>query len=712
MRPKGVLARGPDHFYNQANDFPGLLRYINYLARHKLGYPVSLLTYLGVINNKILGIEPNSLANVLLNNVGDPFKDSETSLMEVKRHEREVIIILEKYYGLKPNEARGYVTTGGTEGNFAALWWSKRFFINSAINTIVDTDNKIKIQSNEEQNLLTLLAKTPFNEHESRLEKMQKIIELKNLINENKNIVQQSLIPTVFYSKEHTHYSVGKIAEILRLNIRGIASNKDGSIDLNNFKKELLLNLKAFPYSPIIVIANIGTTVTGAIDDVPGIRKIIEANDPKPLYTIHMDGALSGFVLPIIKPFGNVENYFDAIGVNTLAVSAHKFPGLSQPCGIILARRSFFEKAFEKSERNIDYVGNISDVTITGSRSGLNVLMFYNAISTLGLNINNDIITQMVNANLNMAKYLYNELIKVFDREEVFYPYHFNVMFPRPSKELARKYQLMLTGKNATICVLTNVTKELIDQFILDLKLELKEKVMSKPNLDYTIVPLSEQYAKAATALFVNTFCNTEPLTKHIHIKPEEYEIFAKEVIHNACIEGLSKIALDKEGRVIACCIAEDLAKPFVPKLERYKKLKPIFTLIKELSEPFLGGKKFVSGKILHVWLAMVDLSHRGIRLSTKIVMAVIDDAVKKGYDFAYAEFTNELSEKVTRQFDSLKLFNRIEYDNFRFDNTFPFKGVKGAATCYVATMRPGIKLDSLSKCYTVDKAYETQSEM
>src|SRR3990167_1248675 len=90
----------------QTDDYKALLRYINQLASHKLGYPVSLLTYMGVINNQALGIQPGTLANVLLNNVGDPFKDSETSLLEVKRHEREIISILEKYYGLDKNEAR------------------------------------------------------------------------------------------------------------------------------------------------------------------------------------------------------------------------------------------------------------------------------------------------------------------------------------------------------------------------------------------------------------------------------------------------------------------------------------------------------------------------------------------------------------------------------------------------------------------------------
>jgi histidine decarboxylase len=460
-----------------STDFKGLLRYITQLARHKLGYPVSLLTYLGVVNNKILGIQPDSLANVLLNNVGDPFKDSETSLMEVKKHERELIKILERYYGMPEDTLRGYVTTGGTEGNFASMWWSKRYMINCALDDLIKIDNTIKLQTAEEQELFAVLAKIPLTEYQERATILQKIIDHSKAIAANKNIQQQYLTPTIFFCKGHTHYSIPKIAEVLRLNIRPVMPKEDGRIDLDNLKKELILHLGAYPHSSIILIANIGTTITGAVDDVPAMKKILDDLNPKPNYTIHMDGALTGFVLPILNPFGEVQDYFTTLGVNTLAVSAHKYPGLSQPCGIILATRKFFEKAFEKSERSVDYVGNILDVTITGSRSGLNVLMFYNALITLELHKNNDKLRNMVAENLENAKYLCDKLISLYGADKVSYPYHFNIMFPKPSLEIAKKYQLMLTGDNATICVLTNVSKELIDMFIKDLQLENKKNI-------------------------------------------------------------------------------------------------------------------------------------------------------------------------------------------------------------------------------------------
>jgi histidine decarboxylase len=238
----------------------------------------------------------------------------------------------------------------------------------------------------------------------------------------------------------------------------------------------LVLHLGAHPYSAIAVVVNVGTTVTGAIDDIPGIRKILEEIRPKPLYTIHLDGALSGFVLPIIKPFGDIPDYFSSLGVRTLSFSAHKYPGLSQPCGIILAEQAFFEKAFEKTERSIEYVGNIVDITISGSRSGLNVLMFYNAICTLGLDGDCKKIREMVARDMKTARELTTRLVQIYGPEKVSFLHHFNVSFPRPSMAIAKKYQLMLTGEIATICVLSNISAKLIDELIVDLEHEVRRQ--------------------------------------------------------------------------------------------------------------------------------------------------------------------------------------------------------------------------------------------
>lgn len=219
---------------------------------------------------------------------------------------------------------------------------------------------------------------------------------------------------------------------------------------------------------------------------------------------------------------------------------------------------------------------------------------------------------------------------------------------------------------------------------------------------DVTIQTLQQEHFQSTVDLFVRAFCDSEPLTKYLNVYYQDYEPFAKEVVLKAIKEGTSKVAVNKDHKVVAFNITEDLADPFIPHFAHYPKIKPIFALLHQLSKPFTDGKKFLRGKIIHVWLAAVDERYRGQGLSTKIDMASIELAAKKGFDFAYAEFTNDLSEKVTEQFKTLDLINTINFEDFTFEGNKPFKGLPGKATAYTATIRPGVKLDDLSHCYKI----------
>lgn len=223
---------------------------------------------------------------------------------------------------------------------------------------------------------------------------------------------------------------------------------------------------------------------------------------------------------------------------------------------------------------------------------------------------------------------------------------------------------------------------------------------------DYKIQTLTDEHTKSVIDLFVKCFCDSEPVTKALNIRYKDYEPFAKEVVQKAIKEGLSKVAVDKQNRVIACTIAEDLSDPFIPHLAHYPKLKPVFALIEQLSKPFVEGRKFVKGKIAHIWIAAVDPSYRGRGLSTEIDMACIETAARKGFDYAYAEFTSPISENVTHHFKAVELCNRIVLKDFRVDGEAPFANLPGSADSFVATIRPGVTLDSLPNSYRVKESY------
>jgi hypothetical protein len=230
---------------------------------------------------------------------------------------------------------------------------------------------------------------------------------------------------------------------------------------------------------------------------------------------------------------------------------------------------------------------------------------------------------------------------------------------------------------------------------------------MDSTKTAYTVQTLKQEHAKHVIDLFVKSFCNSEPITRHLHIDKEEYRPFATEVVNKAIADGLSTVALNDKNKVIAFIIVEDIADPFIPQLSHYPRLTPIFELITELSKPFVKGKKFTKGKIAHFWLAGVEKTYMGHGMFTDLDNTTIRMAAEKGFNFAYAEFTNAVSEKVTRQFKIIELWNRVVYDDFALANgQKPFEGVKGGAAAYCAAIGPGIKLDSLQKCYTMDAGH------
>ena len=126
---------------------------------------------------------------------------------------------------------------------------------------------------------------------------------------------------------------------------------------------------------PAIILATIGTTMRGAVDDISAIRQIIDELDIGEHY-IHADAALSGMILPYVddpQPFG-----FDA-GIDSISISGHKLIGAPLPCGIVLTRKHLVETL----GRAVELVG-VNDTTLSGSRNGLTPLMLWYAINRYG----------------------------------------------------------------------------------------------------------------------------------------------------------------------------------------------------------------------------------------------------------------------------------------------------------------------------------------
>src|SRR3954471_14836949 len=91
----------------------------------------------------------------------------------------------------------------------------------------------------------------------------------------------------IYYSAA-THYSVQKNIHLLNMPSIVIKTQPSGAIDYSDFSATLKLNR----HLPAIVLANIGTTMTEARDNVGLLKQILKENAVQQHY-IHADGALS-----------------------------------------------------------------------------------------------------------------------------------------------------------------------------------------------------------------------------------------------------------------------------------------------------------------------------------------------------------------------------------------------------------------------------------
>ncbi|MBQ8293618.1 MAG: aminotransferase class V-fold PLP-dependent enzyme [Bacilli bacterium] len=162
------------------------------------------------------------------------------------------------------------------------------------------------------------------------------------------------------YFSDDTHYSVEKYVYDGENNTRypyeKIKSDKYGRIKVDELLKTIENDQKAGFVGAILVLTW-GTTVRGAVDDVNEItEKLTEKGIP---YYCHLDAALFGGIPKnqIKAPF--VSNISD-LGIDSIAVSMHKFMGTARVNGVLLALS-------RKNRSVIEYIGQ-EDSTLLGSR--------------------------------------------------------------------------------------------------------------------------------------------------------------------------------------------------------------------------------------------------------------------------------------------------------------------------------------------------------
>ena len=257
----------------------------------------------------------------------------------------------------------------------------------------------------------------------------------------------------VYYS-EATHYSVHKNIHLLNMPSIVIRSSENGEIDYDDLEHAITMNR----HLPVIILANIGTTMTEARDDLSKINGILRRNAITKRY-IHCDAALCGSYAPFITP----RPAFDfEDGADSIAVSGHKFIGSPMPCGVVLVRKINRDRI----ARDISYIDSL-DTTISGSRNGHTPLFLWYAIQTLGIAG----LKAQYEKCLDLANYTLAQLqgigIPAWKNEGAI-----TVMLPAPDLKIRKKWQLATENGLSHVICMPGVNQQDIDHFVADLQKE------------------------------------------------------------------------------------------------------------------------------------------------------------------------------------------------------------------------------------------------
>ena len=318
------------------------------------------------------------------NNIGDPFGYSRYQ-SNTHETEREVVHTIAEMVRLPAEEAWGYVTTGGTEGNMYGIY-----------------------------------------------------------------VGREMLREPVAYFSQDTHYSVLKILHVLKVRNIMIRSQANGEIDYDDLRESIRINRDA----PALIVANIGTTMKGAVDDLDRIRGIIE-DLALPRSYIHADAALSGMILPFVddpQPFG-----FDS-GIDSIAISGHKMIGSPLPCGVVVTKREYTAQI----GRAIEYVGAL-DTTLLGSRNAFTPMIIWYSLTKNGREGFRRMVAQMLDtAEYAVQQFNANGIPAWRAKNSA------TVVFPRPSPYVLFQWQLAPLDDIAHLIAMPHVTRDMIDQVIAD----------------------------------------------------------------------------------------------------------------------------------------------------------------------------------------------------------------------------------------------------
>ena len=256
----------------------------------------------------------------------------------------------------------------------------------------------------------------------------------------------------VIIISEESHYSARTIIDKYQKDYRVVTSSSNGEIDYKNFMQVISGITK-----PVIVLANIGSTMKGAIDSVDKIKHILQDR----LHYIHADAALHGSFLPLLPSSYGAPQLTIGKNIDSLSISLHKFLGNITPAGLVLTLKQ--DNNSVTSQKFIDYISS-ENSTLTCSRSGLAAVLAAYRLDVLGAGG----LAEQGKRCVAFAHYLTTKLQQLDINANVNIASNI-VYFPAPSETVCTKWMLPVTQGFSHVVVMPHADLKLLDEFLEDI---------------------------------------------------------------------------------------------------------------------------------------------------------------------------------------------------------------------------------------------------
>ena len=304
-----------------------LKKTIDFDSDISLGYPASKLDD-KVFNTDVSFLKESPLLQAFVknpNNIGcHTFGESEHAFGGTQQIEREVLQVLavDIFYCME-EKYDGYIATGGTEANIEALWIYRNMF-------------KKEFQAKQEE--------------------------------------------IVILCSEDSHYSMPKGANLLDLDIAFVPVEFETREIIEEQLQNIIKEQKEKGKKYFIVVSNMATTMFGSVDDPKVYAKALKENEVE--FRIHIDGAFGGFIYPFKANSSKDKNRIDFSNpdISSITIDAHKMLQAPYGTGIFLCRKGLITYAATKEAQYV----NGTDVTVSGSRSGTNVIAVWMILFSYG----------------------------------------------------------------------------------------------------------------------------------------------------------------------------------------------------------------------------------------------------------------------------------------------------------------------------------------